>query len=84
MGEGIAWFPEERVSRLKAIKGFSKDVAYGQFQEKVLGSLGKDKWADWILVKGDLVDEGEDVRKGEIIGTVVNGQWAWQRAVASK
>ncbi|CAO1634607.1 unnamed protein product [Sympodiomycopsis kandeliae] len=78
-GKGMPWHREETVDMSTALKAFTINPAYGQFQEKVLGSLEVGKWADFILVKGDLLDDRlKDPRDVQIVGTAVAGQWVWQ------
>jgi predicted amidohydrolase YtcJ len=41
--------------------GFSRDAAYGAFQEEFGGSIEIGKWADWVVVE----EVGEGIEKGE-------------------
>ncbi|MEJ8847178.1 amidohydrolase [Variovorax rhizosphaerae] len=47
------WHPEEAMTLLQAFRAFTLDAAYAQHQDKVLGSLERGKWADFILVDQD-------------------------------
>ncbi|MFN1834514.1 amidohydrolase [Balneola sp. MJW-20] len=47
------WYPEEKMSRLEALRAFTLDAAYAAFQEEVLGSIESGKWADFILIEED-------------------------------
>lgn len=47
------WRSEERMTREEALRSFTLDAAYAAHQDKVLGSLEKGKWADFILIDQD-------------------------------
>jgi len=51
------WLPQFRLTREQALKGFTLDAAYAAFQEKELGSIEVGKWADFVILKGDIMDE---------------------------
>ncbi len=48
------WIPEEAMTTAEAFTSFTLDAAYAAHQEKVIGSLEKGKWADFILVDKDV------------------------------
>eukprot|EP01130_Rhizamoeba_saxonica_P016915 TRINITY_DN791_c0_g1_i3.p1 TRINITY_DN791_c0_g1~~TRINITY_DN791_c0_g1_i3.p1 ORF type:complete len:525 (+),score=132.21 TRINITY_DN791_c0_g1_i3:996-2570(+) len=50
------WYPEERISRYDALQGFTLNAAYAAFQEGYLGSLRKDKYADFIVLSDDIME----------------------------
>ncbi|KAJ3111557.1 hypothetical protein HK100_002647 [Physocladia obscura] len=56
-GEDVGWYPEERLTRLEALKGFTASAAYAAFQEEELGSIGIRKWADFVVYAHDWVKE---------------------------
>lgn len=80
-GRGVPWHGKERVELTDAVRAFTSNAALGQFQEAVLGSLERGKWADFILVKGDLFDRHlKDPRQVSVVGTALAGQWVWKRS----
>lgn len=78
----------------QALRGFTVNAAYGWGREGEMG-LGVGRWADWIVVDGDVLGMGEEVRgvgtketwvggrrafkKGEDGGEVRTGGWTWSR-----
>ena len=48
------WLPQERLSRVEALRGFTLDAAYAGHQERLLGTLEPGKKADFILLDRDI------------------------------
>ena len=65
-GEG-GWYPEESLSVEQALLGFTRNGAYGWFQEDKTGAIEVGKWADWVVVDRDIFGDGS----GRSLGTVV-------------
>jgi predicted amidohydrolase YtcJ len=60
------WFPEERMTREQALRGFTIWAAYAAFQEKLLGSIEAGKLADMVVLSKDILT----VDPKEILTTV--------------
>jgi predicted amidohydrolase YtcJ len=60
------WFPEERMTREQALRGFTIWAAYAAFQEKLLGSIEAGKFADMVVLSKDILT----VDPKEILTTV--------------
>ncbi|MDP2982352.1 MAG: amidohydrolase [Candidatus Latescibacter sp.] len=74
------WFPEERMTREQALRGFTIWAAYAAFQEKLLGSIEAGKLADMVVLSRDILT----VAPKEILTTVpeytiVGGKVRYQR-----
>ncbi|KAK6330004.1 hypothetical protein TWF718_003431 [Orbilia javanica] len=69
---------EERLTRLQAVQGFSRNVGWG-------GTLGWEStgqlsgWADWVVVDSDLFDETVDLRKVKVKETWIGGRRVFKR-----
>ncbi|BGP19977.1 hypothetical protein JCM10213v2_008108 [Rhodosporidiobolus nylandii] len=87
-GEG-GWYPEERLTPLEALRGFTTAPAYASFSSDRVGSLEPGKLADFIVVDGDPLTLGEAVdgesdqkrrtrekrlREMKVLATVVEGR----------
>ncbi len=69
------WRSEEKMTRQEALRSFTLDAAYAAHQEKVLGSLEKGKWADFILIEEDYFSvKAEDIWKIKVLETWQAGQ----------
>jgi predicted amidohydrolase YtcJ len=49
------WFPDQRLTRMQTLRGFTIDAAYAAFQEKDTGSIVAGKWADLAIFDRDLI-----------------------------
>lgn len=69
------WFPEERLSREQAWKGYSIDAAYAAFAEDRIGSLEPGKRADFLIIDGDIMlDPPALIRAQKVNQTWVGGR----------
>ena len=73
------WIPQERVSLVQALRGFTLDAAYAAFQEESVGTLEVGKKADFILLDRDIFDiEPRLIRDTQVLQTWVNGERKYQ------
>jgi predicted amidohydrolase YtcJ len=67
--------PEEKMTREQALRSYTLDAAYGAFQEKALGSIGKGKLADFTVFSQDIMTVPEDqILKTTVEMTIVGGK----------
>lgn len=70
-------FPDQRLTRLEALRGMTIDPAYASFTEATLGSLEPGKRADYVVLSKDIMDEGAEfgeVMKTKVVATVIDGR----------
>ncbi len=67
MGNGEAFYPEQRMTRPEALRSYTLDAAYAAFEDDVKGSLTPGKLADVTVLSRDIMS----VPEGEIPGTQV-------------
>jgi predicted amidohydrolase YtcJ len=73
------WFPDQRLTLVEAIRGFTKDAAYAAFEEGSRGTIERGKLADLTIVFDDVfaIDPSalDDVR---VKYTVVGGEIVYE------
>jgi hypothetical protein len=73
------WYPEQRLSILEALQGFTSGPAYAAGMEDRLGKLSPGKHADLIVLEKDpMTCEPDDLLKMQSSATMVKGEWVWQ------
>lgn len=72
----------ERVSAEQALRGFGPDSAYLMFQEERHGTLKAGQYADLVVLGGDPVEQPEAIKDLPVLATIVEGEIAWQQALA--
>jgi imidazolonepropionase-like amidohydrolase len=61
------WYPDEKMSREEALKSFTIWGAYAMFAEHIKGSLEKGKYADFIAVEGNPLENIENLKKVKLV-----------------
>jgi len=51
------WVPEQRVTLDQALAAYTRDAAWGQFEEGIKGTLTSGKLADVLVVDGDVLND---------------------------
>ena len=52
--------PSQKLTRMEALRTYTRDAAYGAFEEDIKGSIEVGKLADFTILSGDLVTVPED------------------------
>ena len=67
--------PDEKMTRAQALRSYTLDAAFGEFEEDFKGSIEVGKAADFTIFSKDIltVDESE-ILSTEVMMTVVNGE----------
>jgi predicted amidohydrolase YtcJ len=78
--EGMAFFPEQRLSREEALRTYTLNGAYAAFQENLLGSIKTGKLADITVLSRDIMTVPEEEIPGtEVRLTIVGGRVLYQK-----
>jgi predicted amidohydrolase YtcJ len=69
------WYPNQRMTRTEALKSFTIWAAYGQFEEKLKGSLETGKLADFIVIDRDYMQcPAAEIKDIKPLLTVIGGK----------
>jgi len=76
---GNGWHPEQKMNREEAVKGFTIWAAYASFQENILGSIEKGKYADFTVIDRDILTvEPTEILNTQVLYTIVSGEIQFQ------
>ncbi len=72
--------PEEKMTRIQALKSYTLDAAYGAFEENIKGSIEPGKLADFTVFSKDLmtIDEAE-ILKTEVSMVFLGGKLVYEK-----
>jgi len=73
--KGPAFFPEQRMTRLEALRSYTVANAYAAFEEGIKGTLAPGMLADVVVLSKDLTRvPDEEIPSTRVLATVVGGQ----------
>jgi predicted amidohydrolase YtcJ len=74
------WFPEQRISIEDAIRAYTYNTAYANFEEKIKGSIEVGKLADLAVLSKNLLQFAQkEFLTTEVIYTVVGGKIVYRK-----
>ena len=80
LDDGSIFYPDQRLSRLDALRTYTINAAYAAFEEDLKGSLTPGKLADiTVLSKNILTVPEEEIPSTEVVYTIVGGRVMYQR-----
>lgn len=72
------WFPDQRLTREQALRGFTLDAAYAGFAESRVGSLEPGKQADFVMLSADIMKiPPAAIPATRVIATYLDGELVW-------
>ncbi len=72
------WYPEQRLTLNEALKGYTTEAAYAEFEEKNKGSIEPGKLADLTVISGDLTKMSpKEILQIHVVETFVAGKVAY-------
>ena len=78
--DGKAFYPEQRMSRMEALKSMTLNPAYAAFQEDSRGSLKVGKLADVTVLSKDITAIPEDqIQSARVTYTIVGGKILYRK-----
>lgn len=74
------WFPNERISIEDAIRAYTYNTAYANFEEKIKGSIEVGKFADLAVLSKNLLKVApKEYLATEVVYTIVGGKIVYQK-----
>ncbi len=72
--DGSVFYPDQRMTRMEALRSYTIDAAYGAFEEGDKGSISVGKVADITILSSDIMTIPEDeIPTAEVLYTIVGG-----------
>ena len=73
--DGSVFFPEQRMSRMEALKSYTINCARAAFEEDIKGTLTPGKLADVVVLSKDIMRCPEhEILEAEVVYTIVGGR----------
>jgi len=84
LADGTTFYPDQRLTRLEALRSYTLDAAYAAFEDGRLGSLVPGKLADVVVLSQDILTVPDDaIRQAHVLYTIVGGEVLHRAATAS-
>jgi predicted amidohydrolase YtcJ len=78
--DGSVFFPEQRMTRMEALKSYTINGATSAFEEKTRGTLKAGKYADMVVLSKDIMTIPEDeIPTAQVVYTIVGGKTRYKR-----
>jgi predicted amidohydrolase YtcJ len=83
MADGVAFFPEQVMTREEALRSYTAAAAWAAFEEQEKGVLAAGKLADLVVLSNDLLTiAAEKIPKIRVETTIVGGRVAYEAPTA--
>ena len=78
--DGSVFYPDQRMSRMEALKSYTLNGAFAAFEESSRGSLKAGKYADMVVLSKDILTIAEDdIPSAQVVYTIVGGKVLYKR-----
>jgi hypothetical protein len=78
--DGSVFYPDQRMSRMEALKSYTINGAYAAFEETSRGSLKPGKYADMVVLSKDIMTVPEDqIPTAQVMYTIVGGKIRYKK-----
>jgi predicted amidohydrolase YtcJ len=83
MADGVAFFPEQAMTRDEALRSYTASAAWAAFEEQDKGTIAPGKLADLVVLGGDLLTIADDeIPRLRVEKTIVGGQVRYESPTA--
>lgn len=73
--DGIEFFPEQKMSRMEALKSYTINGAYAAFEENIKGTIEQGKLADIVILNKNLLTAPDwDLLNTRVLYTILGGK----------
>ncbi len=80
LADGTVFFPEQRMSRMEALRSYTINGAYASFEEDIKGTLTPGKLADITVLSTDILTiPEEEILSAEVVYTIVGGKVLYRK-----
>lgn len=77
------WHPEQKLTLEEALRGYTVEAAYAEFEEKNKGTIEKGKLADLTVVAQDITKiPPPEILSAQVLKTIVGGKIVYDAATA--
>jgi len=77
--DGSTFYPNQKMTRMEALRSYTIQNAFAAFEEKTKGSLEAGKLADVTVIDRDILTVADDKLAGaRVLYTIVGGKVAYQ------
>ncbi len=77
--DGTRFYPDQRMSRMEALRSYTINNAYAAFEDDIKGSLSPGKLADVTVLSRDILTIPEDeILSTDVVYTIVGGKVAFE------
>lgn len=74
------WFPDQRISVEDAIRAYTLNTAFANFEEDIKGSITAGKLADLTVLSRNLLEiKPEEILEAEVLLTIVDGRIVYEK-----
>ena len=75
LADGRLFYPDQRMSRMEALRAYTIQNAFAAFEENLKGSLAVGKLADITILSKDITTiPDEDIKSAKVMYTIVGGK----------
>ncbi len=83
MADGVAFFPEQAMTREEALRSYTSAAAWAAFEEQDKGTLSPGKLADLVVLSGDLLTiPTDEIPQVRVETTIVGGKVLYEAPTA--
>jgi predicted amidohydrolase YtcJ len=78
--DGSVFYPDQRMSRLEALRSYTVNAARAAFEEDLKGTITVGKYADVVVLTKDILSvPDEEIREASVAYTIVGGKVRYRR-----